>query len=164
MPVAAVICLALIALTPPPGSSSQKTGAAVQDTAVERFGRNLFGWKSLRDPRLRVQVANSFLDLTQGVNRPSPETVRLFIDNLLAAVTDSRMTEEHAMRLAFDLHEVLHCAYLDEEGFEAVLKDAGKQLRAAGVARSETDHIVARLRGMGGEVRDAGRILDAPLE
>ncbi len=161
--MAAVMCLALTLTMPPAGSSVQRSGAPPQDPVIARFGKALMDWKTLREPRFRLPFTDAFLDLTQGANRPSPESVRSFLDQLLAAVGESRLNEDQAMRLAFDVHEVLHCAWLNEEGFESVLKDARRQLRAAGIPRPETDGIVSRLRAMGDEVRDLGRIMDAPL-
>lgn len=164
MPVAAFIFLALVALAPLPETPLLKVHAAREDTSVREFARTLFRWKAQRDARLEPKILEAFLALSQGSNRPSGENVRLFLDHLLRALSGSRVSEEHAMQLAHDFHEVLHAAYLTDEGLEKVLKDVGKQLAAAGVAQFEVDRLVARLRNMGAEVRDAGRILDPRMD
>lgn len=153
------ISLTLIAPALP---AAQESGG-VQDRAVERFGRILLQAKTAASSSVRIETANALLGLSQGANRPSPETLRAFVDTLLAAISGSRLSEEGAMRLAFDIHEVLHCAFLNDERFEAVLNDAHRRLRDAGVARSAAGGLVGRLRAMGDEVRETGRAIDVPF-
>ncbi len=158
--IVAFIGLALIAQTRLDRAAGGQQAATVQDLAVERFANTLMAWKTSSDYGLKLQATQAFLDLAQGANRPSPDSVRLFLDNLLAAVAKSRLTTNQAARLGFDFHEVLHCAFLNEERFEDVLKDVSRQLVAAGVSRVGADGLVSRLRTIGDEVRDSGRVID----
>ncbi len=152
-----IVCLALASAV-----SAFEPGADFP-AAVERFANALLASLNQPDPMLRAEAVGAFLRLAQGSNQPSAEVVRTFIDELAAATRRRPMELEQALRLGHDFHEVLHCAFLNESNFEAVLQDAGKHLRAAGASKAEAARLVSQLRAMADEVRERGRILDTPM-
>lgn len=162
--VLAAVAAAVIAFLPPLETVNPSAYARMQDSAVERFGRTLLNWRAQRDPRLGPKLVDCFLALGQGSNRPSRQEATVFLLDLLRPLAGSSMGEEHAMGLAHGFHEVLHTAFLTDERLEKVLADVRGQLVSLGVARPETDRLVARLRKMGTEMRESGKILDAPMD
>ena len=101
----------------------------------------------------KEQLKKDLMNVADGANKPSEETVAALTASLTEALADESLTPMEAKQVASDLSKVLNSAGISQEEAMAAAESAKAVLEASGVSKEDAMKVAESLKAITAELQ-----------